>query len=78
MGEERKHSIASSHLGLGEALWSSGFLSWELESWQKVGHTLARNTSHVPSREGPCLFFGKHEDMWKKREKSPGQLSSVV
>lgn len=44
----------------------------------KSGHTSARNTSHVPSCEGPCLFFGKHEDMWKKREKSPGQLSSVV
>lgn len=75
----------------GSTVLSAPILAWGklcgllvscLESWQagqdQVSHTLARNTNNVCSCEGPCLFFRKHEGVWKKREKSTGQLGSVV
>lgn len=42
-------------LSWGKALWSSGFFSWELPSWQRqVRHTLARHTN----RGGSCCSLG--------------------
>lgn len=74
MGEERKSGIVSSHLVLGESFVVFWFL---LLGAAKLAKTSKAHIGKAYQSWGIMLFFGKHEEVWKKREIT-GQLCSVV